>query len=272
MPVRVPPAVGVNVTLIAQCAPAARLEPQLLLCAKSPLAATAEILRAAFPEFVSVIAWLALVVPCAWLANVKLVGERAADGAVTTPVPVRPAVCGLPVALSETETVAERAPLALGVKETVMEQLLPAARLEPQLFVCWKSAGFVPASVIPEIVRAALPVFVSVTLLVGLVVPTICEPNGKLAGESAAEGALTTPVPVRPAVCGLPIALSETETVAERTPLAPGVKETVMEQLLPAARLEPQLFVCRKSPGFVPANVIPEIVRAALPVFVSVIL
>ena len=33
VPVRVPVAVGVKVTLIAQFAPAARLEPQLLVCA-----------------------------------------------------------------------------------------------------------------------------------------------------------------------------------------------------------------------------------------------
>ena len=33
---RVPVAVGVNVTLIVQLAPAATLEPQLLVCAKSP--------------------------------------------------------------------------------------------------------------------------------------------------------------------------------------------------------------------------------------------
>ena len=34
---RVPTAVGVNVTSIEQLAPAARLAPQLLVCAKSPL-------------------------------------------------------------------------------------------------------------------------------------------------------------------------------------------------------------------------------------------
>jgi hypothetical protein len=103
--------------------------------AKSPLAEMTDMLKAAFPEFVSVIVWLALAVPCAWLAKVKLVGDRAAAGALTTPMPERLAACGLPVTLSETETVAERVPLALGVKETVIEQLLPAARLEPQLFV-----------------------------------------------------------------------------------------------------------------------------------------
>jgi hypothetical protein len=39
-PVRLPMAVGVNVTLILQLALTARLVPQLFVCAKSPLAAT----------------------------------------------------------------------------------------------------------------------------------------------------------------------------------------------------------------------------------------
>lgn len=135
VPVRVPPAAGLKVTLMAQCVPAVRLAPQVLVCAKSPLAEIEEMFRVAFPEFVSVTAWLALVVPCAWLANVKLVGERAATGAVVTPVPDSPAECGLPAALSATETVAERAPLAVDAKDTVIEQAPAAARLEPHVFV-----------------------------------------------------------------------------------------------------------------------------------------
>jgi len=38
VPLRVPPPVGVNVTLIVQLELAATLEPQVLVCAKSPLA------------------------------------------------------------------------------------------------------------------------------------------------------------------------------------------------------------------------------------------
>ena len=37
VPVRVPPAVGVNVTLMVQVSPAATLAPQLFVCPKSPL-------------------------------------------------------------------------------------------------------------------------------------------------------------------------------------------------------------------------------------------
>ncbi len=54
LPLRAPPAVGVNVTLIAQLAPAATLAPQLLVCAKSPLAPMLAMLSAAEPVFDSV--------------------------------------------------------------------------------------------------------------------------------------------------------------------------------------------------------------------------
>jgi hypothetical protein len=60
VPVSAPSAVGVNVTLMAQFAPAARLEPQLLVCAKLALAEMLVMLKLAVPPFVSVIGWLAL--------------------------------------------------------------------------------------------------------------------------------------------------------------------------------------------------------------------
>src|SRR6267378_8711119 len=51
VPVRVPLAVGVKVTLTVQLVLAARLAPQLLVCAKSPLAVMPERLAAALPVF-----------------------------------------------------------------------------------------------------------------------------------------------------------------------------------------------------------------------------
>ena len=56
VPLRVPVAVGVNVTLIAQLAPAASVPPQLLVWAKSPLTPMLEMVSAAEPEFESVTA------------------------------------------------------------------------------------------------------------------------------------------------------------------------------------------------------------------------
>ena len=87
---RAPAALGVNVTLMAQVAPAATLAPQVFVCAKSvalvPVKPTVVMLNAVLCELVSVTAWAALVVPTFWLPKVSEVGERL-GGAV--PVPVR---------------------------------------------------------------------------------------------------------------------------------------------------------------------------------------
>lgn len=54
VPARFPEAVGVNVTLIVQFAPAPKELGQLLVCAKSPDAEMEEIFKDAVPLFVSV--------------------------------------------------------------------------------------------------------------------------------------------------------------------------------------------------------------------------
>ena len=61
-PLLVPAAVGVKVTTMLQAAPAASLAPQLLVSAKSPLAAMLLMLKLAVPLFVTVTFWLTLVV------------------------------------------------------------------------------------------------------------------------------------------------------------------------------------------------------------------
>jgi hypothetical protein len=59
------------------------------------------------------------------------VGESVTPGAVA--VPVRETVCGLPAALSVTLTAAVRVPVAVGLNVTLVVQLLPAAKLAPQV-------------------------------------------------------------------------------------------------------------------------------------------
>ena len=80
-----------------------------------------------------------------------------------TPVPVRLAVCGLPLALSVTVKVPERVPLAAGVNVTLMVQLELAASELPQLLVWPKSALLVPVTAMLEMLKAAPPELVSVT-------------------------------------------------------------------------------------------------------------
>jgi hypothetical protein len=63
VPVRVPVAVGVKVTLIVQLAPALTVLPQVLVWEKSPLAVMLETVSEAFPVLVSVTFWGRPVVP-----------------------------------------------------------------------------------------------------------------------------------------------------------------------------------------------------------------
>ena len=63
VPVRDPPAVGVKVTEIVQFAPAAMLDPQFCVSAKSPEAAMDVTLSVAEPLLVSVTVCAALAVP-----------------------------------------------------------------------------------------------------------------------------------------------------------------------------------------------------------------
>ena len=135
--VSLPLAVGVNVTLIVQLAPAASELPQVLVWAKAlalaPVIATLVMLNVAVPLFVRVTVEAALLVPTAWLLKETLVGERLTAGAV--PVPERLTVCGLPLALSVMLTEAARLPVAVGVKVTLMPQFAPAPTVLPQLLL-----------------------------------------------------------------------------------------------------------------------------------------
>src|SRR5579864_199650 len=95
VPVRVPVAVGVNVTLIVQLPPMATRLPQVFVCPKSPLGTILEMLSAAVPVFVSVSVCAALVaptvVPPAPALNVAMTDVRASaaeEVAVAVWIPV----------------------------------------------------------------------------------------------------------------------------------------------------------------------------------------
>src|SRR5579863_8949111 len=276
---RAPVAVGVNVTLIVQFPLFAATElPQLFVWAKSPLFAPVTpmlvMFSAAFPVLVSVTDWGPLLVFNCWLANVKLAADKLTPGAgAPAPVPLSVIVCGLPVSLSVMVTAAARAPVAVGVNVTLMVQFpLFAATELPQLFVCAKSPLFAPVTPMLMIFSAALPVLVSVTVWAALVVFNVWLANAKLDDDRLTIGAGgTAPVPLSAIVCGLPAASSVMVTDAVRVPVAVGVNVTLMLQFPPFAATElPQLFVCEKSPLFVPATATLVMFSAAFPVFVSV--
>ena len=101
------------------------------------------------------------------MPKLRLVGVKVTAGAGVTPVPLKLTLCGLPEALSVIVTLALRAPLAEGVKVTLIVQLDPAVSvlgLIGQVFVWAKSPAFVPVKPILLMVKAAVPLFLSVTV------------------------------------------------------------------------------------------------------------
>src|SRR5437588_244022 len=166
--------------------------------------------------------------------------------------------------------IALRVPVVVGVKVTLMVQVPLAAKVEGlrgQLLVCPKSPGLVPVKPMLVMVSAVAVGFESVTAWAALVVLTLWFPKSGT-GEGERPGR-PTPVPVTLAVCGLLLALSATVNVALRAPVAVGVNVTSIEQLAPAARLAPQLFVCAKSPLLVPVKAMLVMLRAELVPFWS---
>ena len=154
-------------------------------------------------------------------------------------VPLTASVCGLPVALSAMESVAERVPLAPagGVKVIMTTQVALAARVAPLVHVVpvatAKSDPFVPVKPgVAVMFSVELPVFFTVTVCAALVVVTSC-PLKLIGvdGVSVTTGAEATPVPVKDSVCGLPVPLSVRVSVAERAPAALGVKVMLIVQV-----------------------------------------
>src|SRR5437762_1402150 len=99
-------------------------------------------------------------------------------------------ICGLPPASSASDSVPVRAPEAVGVKVTLMVQFPPAAKV----------AGLVGQALAPVlvaaksleaanelIVKAAAPVFVSVTVIGALVVASSWLPKSRLVGARSEE-------------------------------------------------------------------------------------
>ena len=156
------------------------------------------------------------------MPKLTLAGDMPMDAA--SPVPDRATVCGLPAALSVTESIAERLPAAVGVKVILKVHELPASSELPQVPVSEKSPLFVPVTDVPVIVSVFVPVLVSVMEPVELLVPTTWPGNASEEGAKVTAGAI--PVPVRGKVCGLSMPLSVTDRVPTRDPVAVGVKVT----------------------------------------------
>jgi len=165
VPVRVPLAVGANVTWMVQLAFTARVEGwmgQLFVSAKSPELwpnrPMLETLIGAVPVLVRVALWDPLLVPTIWFPKVSELGASVAGPEFAAPL--RLTACGLFGALSANVKVPKNMPAAGAVNVTLIAQLAPTASELPQLFV-WPK-GLLTA--ILEMAIAAFPVFWSVTV------------------------------------------------------------------------------------------------------------
>src|SRR5712692_10181440 len=86
------------------------------------------------PVLVSVVGRV-LDLPIVVLGKRRADGKRCTMGLGPTPLPLKRIDCGLPGALSLMVTEAVRVPVWVGVKVTLIAQLAPTARLEPQVLV-----------------------------------------------------------------------------------------------------------------------------------------
>lgn len=133
-----------------------------------------------------------------------------------------------------------RAPVAVGVKVTLMVQVAPAATEAPQVFVCVKFPALVPVTVMLVMFSAPLPLFVRVTGSGALVVLMLVPGNVRLLGDKLTAAGVV-PVPVMVMVVFPATTLSVIRIFPKRTPSAVGLKVAEMVQLAPTARLDGEM-------------------------------
>lgn len=263
-PETLPVTVGVNVAVIVQLPPPASVPPQVVVLAKSPLAVMDESVAVPPPVFFSVITLPALVEPTAVEVNVSLVGVKVKVADEDVPVPFSVTLWGEFDALSVIEIAPVRLPAESGENVTVIVQLAgEGPSVVGQLLVCAKFP--VAAPIVSGV--DPVPVFLTVTVLDGLVVPTAWEANVNVAGVTVITTVAAFPVPVRLTVWGELDALSVIEIEPVRVPVAVGVNVTVIVQLAgEGPSVVGQLLVCAKSPvaGAIVSGV------EAVPVFFTV--
>src|SRR3954469_19816337 len=175
LPVRVPDEVGLKVTVTVQEAPTASDE-QLLVCAKSPVAATEEMVAVVVPVLLTLTVCAALVEPTIVPANDRLDGPADRIGPGATPLPDSGIVLVMPDAV--TVRLPVRAPVAVGVNLTLTVQEPPAAIELPHVLVCAKS----PVMATPVTGAAAVPELVIVTVWAALVDPVATAPKPSVVG------------------------------------------------------------------------------------------
>src|SRR5580704_4216745 len=240
--VRTPVAVGVKVTVKPHVRVGVSTSGmQKLVCEKSPALVPVMV---ALVRLIGTLPVLVMVAVCVKLANPtgcvlkpNLSGDRVAVALTASPLPERPTVCGLPVALSVMTTVPVRAPTAVGVNTTLILQVAGGVRnasvVQP-LLVTRQS----PLSTTRSMVTGRFPVLVTTIVSArALVCPTAWSAKSSEAGVMVMVSDVATPVPDNEKLCGLADVLSVMVTVPERTPAAVGEKVTRTLQAPPGFRV-----------------------------------
>jgi hypothetical protein len=160
---------------MVQMPAAATGEPQVLVWAKGPTAVIEVMLNAAEPVLVTVTVCAALVVFTACEPKVRVLAESDTTGSAA-PVPVSRMIWGLSGALSVRVSDPTLCPPTLGVKVTAIVQFDGGV-------VAWSgvvqvlpvaATAKLPLATALVMVRAAVPVFVTVRISGELVTPTAC--------------------------------------------------------------------------------------------------
>ena len=258
-----------------QLAETARLAPQVVpeiakSAALAPLSATLLMVMDDPGPFDNVTVCAGLLAPSDVAANERLVGDAEALAGVTPPMPDSATTWGLPEAESAKFRLAVRVPAAVGLNTSVAEQLEPTDKLVPQVVPeTTKSVAFAPVTVTPLMVIGEELPFVSMTDW-----DTALAPTAVLANPIVDGAAVTTPLMPRPEsaiVWGLLPSESLKLRVAVRVPVAVGPNKMFAVQLVPGARVAPQVLLNTvKSGELAPLNVRPLMVMVLDPGFVSV--
>jgi hypothetical protein len=264
---RLPVAVGAKPSTRVQLPPAATGVAVLQVPArlKSPGAVPPSVrpvkASAAEPLLLTVTICVAPAVPTTCEPKFSAVAliEMAAAGAAL-PVPLSATVVGELAALWLMLSVALRAPAAAGAKLTSTVHELLAATLPPAAQVpplaSAKSPGLVPLSAKLVRLSGAVPVLLSVSVWVALVLPTVVAGRVRADDEIDATGlVLAVPVPLSAMATGVSVLLWVMLSVPLRVPAAVGVKATKMVQLEPTFTVVPQVPPLRaKSPVLATVN------------------
>jgi hypothetical protein len=189
------PETGVKVTDTVQLAPGARVDPQVLVSAKSsactPVTAIDVNATLALLALVIVTVWALDAAPTGSVPKASKVALNFTTGVVgSEPVPPSATLCGEPAVLSTALTLADFPPAETGANVTDTAQVAPAARLVPQVSASAKSSACTPVTLIDVNDTLVLLTLAIVNVLALDGVPTVWLPNASEVGVRIRAGPL----------------------------------------------------------------------------------